>query len=206
MNVPGRFLLTVLALIACGSDARPVDTARQRRDSLVLDSGPSLEQTRAWIAERLPELGTSQIRLGSGGYITVLKSTIQSAALDSACTLQVQGLTESGLLGESSPFAPIIIRSITRVPLQQVDASGVQPTASETPTAESFIKDRVHNVRVPISGGSKVVEYTRDSSGRRQRELASEAMITARDAKAAERIAKGVRRAVELCGGKVDPF
>lgn len=151
------------------------------------DTEPSLEQTRAWIAEAIPQLSWSR------------QAWTGRASLDSTCTLRLERASVGRVEGR-------LVRHVTRIPLREVDGKGVYAT-KQAPGSASENEDAV---TVPVSGGRPLIEdstfWFDGAKGSTDVNRAAEYGIAARDEHAAARIATALRRAVLLCGGKVAAY
>jgi hypothetical protein len=111
-----KAVLIVASLTYCGGTV-PADKAQRP------GSGPSIEETRAWIAGRLPELSQHMVEMKKPkGIIT---HVVLAASLDSMCLLRIESqLIDQVIIG--SKLEIDTTRYIWRVPLREVDRNGVR--------------------------------------------------------------------------------
>jgi hypothetical protein len=165
------------------------------RPIVVQDTEPSLEETRAWIAERMPELGEQRMELRIGGEVYVILTSLRTARLDPACVLHLGTETSGDKLGEHMTGPPSHWYSST--PLREVDGNGVhvQPSA---------LNPASYVVQLPIAGGRKLIRDSSVSKGVTTEMAVYQ--VSARDEQSAQRIMRAIRRAVKLCGGRFEKF
>src|SRR5206468_3934101 len=107
---------------------------------------PSLAQTQAWIAERLPELSQGHIKITSGGIFGVINTTTASASLDSTCSLRIESETRGDIVGSQFSRA----RSVQRVRLREVDVNSIHPFSGSA-MLES------HGIMISVAGTRELI-------------------------------------------------
>jgi hypothetical protein len=184
-----------LAALACeGPRPKPAE-GPTRTDRRTSTEGPTLEQTRTWIAAHFPALANSSATYLPGGYMSGASYIrVEAASLDTACTLRMETQYDA-------------VRTVDRTPIRDEDPTSDQVLRQETmgtqPSTPYF------QVQFRIADDRRLVESIAKpgmtANGRRKAvdtTFYSANSIPAHDQPSAERLAAALRRAVELCGGR----
>lgn len=160
-------------------------------------SSPTLGETAAWLKRTIEALPATNYRLADVMAMDVQYPTLEIAG----CQLTVD-ITQTiyGKVGNEMKKIGGEVRTRVTVPLKDIDAGHIV-AVEEHPEAGFF------RIEVNTVGGQKTIRVGSLSSDQAEEStLRANFFFYVEKKELAERVAKALAHAVELCGGKSEPF
>jgi hypothetical protein len=188
----------LVACIVIVVSAAPSVVQAQAEDAAV--EGATYTETIDWLVAQLPSFGTLRYRvstetrgLGPVSYWVEQKTRARSGSCELAIT--------SEMLGEGSSHASVTTVTVPFAAMDQISLRATSWTdwTEQGGMSASTTSPAIWTVIGETTGAKKLIRY--EDSG-----PASLFAVTVSNREQARRVVKALKRAVELCGGKVDPF